>query len=104
MYATAGNTLAWAVETNYTIVSSTATLLGLPPSSVFEDGAQTLYVKVVVPSDPIESYANFTITITNINGTTLTVTEDDLTSGIFNTISPNITLDGSADYYVIRLC
>ena len=102
MYATAGNTLAWAVETNYTIVSSTATLLGLPPSSVFEDG-KTLYVKVVVPSDPIESYANFTITITNINGTTLTVTEDDLTSGIFiDTISPNITLDGSADYYVIK--
>ena len=102
LYATAGNTLAWAVETNYTIVSSTATLLGLPPSSVFEDG-KTLYVKVVVPSDPIESYANFTITITNINGTTLTVTEDDLTSGIFiDTISPNITLDGSADYYVIK--
>ena len=73
LYATAGNTLAWAVETNYTIVSSTATLLGLPPSSVFEDG-KTLYVKVVVPSDPIESYANFTI---------------------IDTIKPVITLQGN---------
>ena len=101
-YAKAGDTLAWQVETNYTIISHTALLLGLSPSSSFEDG-KTLFVKVIVPDDPIEANATFTITITNINGTTLTVTEDDLVSDIFiDTISPTIKLVGSADYYVIK--
>ena len=101
-YAKAGDTLAWQVETNYTIISHTALLLGLSPSSSFEDG-KTLFVKVIVPDDPIEANAEFTITITNINGTTLTVTEDDLVSDIFiDTISPTIKLVGSADYYVIK--
>ena len=81
-YAKAGDTLAWTIVTNYTVQSSTALLLGLSPSSSFEDG-KTLFVKVIVPDDPTESNATFTITITNINGTTLTVTEDDLVSDIF---------------------
>ena len=101
-YAKAGDTLAWTIVTNYTVQSSTALLLGLSPSSSFESG-DSLYLKVVVPDDPTESNATFTITITNINGTTLTVTEDDLVSDIFiDTISPTIKLVGSADYYVIK--
>ena len=102
LYATTGNILAWAVTTNDTVDSSTATLLGLPPSSSFESGNQ-LYVKVTVPADPVESYAEFTITIANDDGVTLTVTEDDLESGIFiDTISPTIELVGPADYYIVQ--
>ena len=102
LYATTGNILAWAVTTNDTVDSSTATLLGLPPSSSFESGNQ-LYVKVTVPADPVESYAEFTITVTNDDGVTLTVTEDDLESGIFiDTISPTIELVGPADYYIVN--
>ena len=53
--------------------------------------------------DATESNAEFTITITNPNGTTLTVTEDDLTSSnvFIDTISPRIQLIGSSANYSI---
>ena len=45
-----------------------------------------------------------TITVTNPNGTTLTVTEDDLTSpNVFiDTVSPRIQLVGSAEYFIVN--
>ena len=49
------------------------------------------------------NHAEFTITIANDDGVTLTVTEDDLESGIFiDTISPTIELVGPADYYIVN--
>ena len=65
-----------------------------------------LYVDAkVLNTTVIESNATFTITIANENGTTLTVTNDDLTSpNVFiDTIPPRITPDGgSADYFIVN--
>ena len=51
-----------------------------------------------------ESNATFTITVTNINGTTLTVTEDNLTSSnvFIDTIAPRIQLVGHAEYFIVN--
>ena len=49
-------------------------------------------VNLTVPNTPIESHANFTVTLTN-NRESLILTEDNLTNNIFvDTISPKITL------------
>ena len=58
-----------------------------------------LYVDAtVLNTTVIESNATFTITIANENGTTLTVTKDDLTSpNVFiDTIPPRIAPDGGS--------
>ena len=56
------------------------------------------FVRANVSSNATESNAEFTITVTNINGTTLTVTEDNLTSSnvFIDTIAPRIQLVGHA--------
>ena len=64
-----------------------------------------LIIAATVLDNPVESNIDFTITVTNSNGTTLTVTENDITStSIFiDTIPPRITPDGgSADYFLVN--
>ena len=66
---------------------------------------KSLYLQAQVSNNVTESNAEFIITITNTNGTTLTVTENDLTgSNIFiDTLSPRIQLiDGPANYSIIN--
>ena len=71
----------------------------------YSPGTTSLYMLATVSSNTItESNAEFTITVTNPNGTTLTVTEDDLTSpNVFiDTVSPRIQLVGSAEYFIVN--
>ena len=66
---------------------------------------QLIIAATVTLDNPVESNIDFTITVTNSNGTTLTVTENDITStSIFiDTIPPRITPDGgSADYFLVN--
>ena len=62
------------------------------------------FVRANVSSNATESNAEFTITVTNINGTTLTVTEDNLTSSnvFIDTIAPRIQLVGHAEYFIVN--
>ena len=68
-------------------------------------GTTSLYMLANVSSNATtESNATFTITVTNINGTTLTVTEDNLTSSnvFIDTIAPRIQLVGHAEYFIVN--
>ena len=64
-----------------------------------------LYIDVTVLNNTIESNATFTITIENINGTSLTLTENELTGpNVFiDTESPRITPEsGTANYFIVN--
>ena len=83
----------------------------VPGTNVFniETGSSNNEVYVdatVLDTTIIESNATFTITIANTNGTTLTVTQDDLTTpNVFiDTIPPRIATDdgGPADYFLVN--
>ena len=104
-YAKADDTLSLVLDVNYTITSFTVVALGTAISSTdITHNDDTLSIDILVPNDARESNATFTITVTNVNETTLTVTENDLsTLNIFvDTIPPTIELVGSADYYIVK--
>ena len=64
-----------------------------------------LYIDVTVLNNTIESNATFTITVENENGTSLTLTENELTGpNIFiDTESPRITPEsGTANYFIVN--
>ena len=98
-YAKAGDTLDVYFTSIETIESHTSQILGFDVNATVNG---TVYgATVTVPSTPRESYATFTIKVANANGTSVTVTENDISSNVFiDTISPSIELVGSADYTV----
>ncbi len=102
-YAKAGDDLILLLTVNYTITTHTTQILNTDPDSFFVDNGNSLITSLNTPNNATESNATFTITVTNINGTTLTVTEDDLTSSnvFVDTIPPSITLIGSADSGIV---
>ena len=56
---------------------------------------------VTVPSDPIEAFADFVITLENNQSVTLSVTENNFPSNVFiDTIAPTIELVGDSDHTV----
>ena len=109
LYAKVGDELLFTLNVNNTINFSNV-VANVPGTDVFntERGSSDdeLYVDArVLDTTVIESNATFTITITNPNGTTLTVTKDDLTtSNVFiDTIPPRIALiDAPANYSIIN--
>ena len=76
-YVKAGDTLFLTLVLNDTIVSHNSQILGASITSN-SISSQTLYLQAVISNDVIESYAEFNIAVTNDDGVTLTVTEDDL--------------------------
>ena len=100
-YAKAGDTLGINFNTTDIIASHTGQILGLNVSATVND---TEYdATVIVPSTPRESYATFTIQVANVNGTSVTLTENDFLpkNNVFvDTISPSIELVGSANYII----
>ena len=104
LYAKAGDTVYLTLEVNDTITSNNVQILSATVTSDSISG-KSLYLQAQVSNNVTESNAEFIITITNTNGTTLTVTENDLTgSNIFiDTLSPRIQLiDGPANYSIIN--
>ena len=100
-YAKAGDTLTLRFTVNDTIVSSTTqfTNLNQTPSMTVTD--TTYIAALTIPSDPIESNADFVITLENNQSVTLSVTENDFPSNIFvDTVSPRIELVGDANHTV----
>ena len=87
---------------NNTIASYT---FQMPNANITNDreSGNELYIDIDVLNNATESNATFTITIENVNGTSLTITEDDLTSSnvFIDTIPPRIATDdgGPADYF-----
>ena len=102
-YAKAGDTLDIKLLTSDTIASHTSQILGLDTTATVNS---TVYnTTVTIQSTPRESYATFTINVTNTRGTSATITQDDISSktNVFvDTISPTINLVGSADYTVLH--
>ena len=98
-YAKAGDALEISFTASDAIAYQTSQILGLEVNATV-NGA--IYDAIVtVPSTPRESYATFTIQVANANGTSVTVTENDISSNVFiDTISPSIELVGSADYTI----
>ena len=61
----------------------------------------TYIATLTVPSDPIEDYAEFIITVENNETVSLSVTENDLTSNVFvDTMPPRIDLVGDQNHIV----
>ena len=106
-YVKASDTLFLTLVLNDTIVSHNSQILGASITSN-SISSQTLYLQAVISNDVIESYAEFNIAVTNDDGVTLTVTEDDLndlneTNVFIDTVSPRLTLiDGPANYSIIN--
>ena len=102
-YAKAGNNLSLILNVNYPITTNT---VAIPDATITNNHTtgNVLYLNAQVLNNSIESNATFTITITNANGTSLTVTEDDLTTpNVFiDTVSPRIELFGSAEYFIVH--
>ena len=101
-YAKAGDTLTFQFTTNNAIASDTAQFL-VPPKapSVTIDGASYDAI-LTIPSDPVEDYAKFTITVTDNQGVGLFVTEDIFPASVFvDTIGPRIELVGNAFHSVL---
>ena len=109
LYAKVGDECYFTLNVNNTINFSNV-VANVPGTDVFntERGSSDdeLYVDArVLDTTVIESNATFTITITNPNGTTLTVTKDDLTTpNVFiDTIPPRIALiDAPANYSIVN--
>ena len=91
------------LNVNYPITTNT---VAIPDATITNNHTtgNVLYLNAQVLNNSIESNATFTITITNANGTSLTVTEDDLTTpNVFiDTVSPRIELFGSAEYFIVH--
>ena len=81
-YAKEGDTLTLEFAVNDTIVSSTTQFTNLDqiPSVIITNATSsaTYIATLTVPSDPIEDYADFVITLENNQSVTLSVTENDL--------------------------
>ena len=110
LYAKVGDDIYFTLNVNNTINFSSV-VADVPGTNVFniETGSSNneVYVDaIVLDTTIIESNATFTITIANTNGTTLTVTQDDLTTpNVFiDTIPPRIATDdgGPADYFLVN--
>ena len=104
-YAKAGDEINFFLLVNNTIDNHT---FQIPNTTLTNDRASgnELYIDVQVLNNATESNATFTITIENVNGTSLTITEDDLTSSnvFIDTIPPRIATDdgGPADYFIVN--
>ena len=58
---------------------------------------------VIVPPTQRESYANFTIKVTDTIGENLSITEDDLPFNVFiDTKRPRIELVGDVSYFISK--
>ena len=101
-YAKAGDTLTFGFTTNNAIASDTPQFIIPPknPSVTLDDASYDAVL--TIPSDPVEDYAKFTITLTDNQGVGLFVTEDIFPASIFvDTIGPRIDLVGSAFHSVL---
>ena len=100
VYAKAGDTLTLEFSVNDTIVSNTTKFTNPDqiPSVSITDG--TYIATLTVPSDQIESYADFEITVENNQTVGFSVTENDFPSVFIDTIAPTIELVGDASHIV----
>ena len=102
MYAKAGDNITVQIKLNATALNYNASILNETLSTHVINSGTVLNVSVIVPDYTIERNATFNITVGN-NTNNLTITENDLryTENVFvDTVSPNITLLGDADYSV----
>ena len=99
-YAKAGDTLTLEFTVNGTIVSNTTQFTNpdQTPSVTINDA--TYVATLTVPSDPIESYADFAVTVENNDTVKLPLTENDFQSVFIDTIAPTIEFEGDANYTV----
>ena len=101
VYAKAGNSLNIEFTVNNTIASSSASILESGLNQTIIQTSRDLSYTVIVPSTQRESYANFTIKVTDTIGENLSITEDDLPFNVFiDTKRPRIELVGNVSYSI----
>ena len=105
-YAKAGDTLDIDLTINYTITSYTITIFNTT-TSVASYNSPIISLAETVPSDQVEEYTKFSITVIDANGLPNTISQDDLTSpdnNVFvDTIPPSLTLiSGPANYSIVN--
>ena len=101
-YAKAGDDINFFLLVNNTIEGNNYTF-NIPNTSVKNEriSGNELYIDVTVLNNTIESNATFTITVENENGTSLTLTENNLTgSNIFiDTEPPRVTPESGSKLF-----
>ena len=100
LYAKTGDSLSIEFTANNTLApSSNVSILEPGLNATLNIDGRDFKATVIVPSTQRESYANFTINVTDTVGETLSITEDDLPFNVFiDTVSPRIELVGPAEY------
>ena len=106
-YAKTGDSLNITLMATDIISSGSATILGLD-ADVSHVG-ENFTASVIVPSTIQEEYANFTVTLENNYGDTITLARDNsaysnqfLNNVFVDNIAPTISLDGSYQYYLVQ--
>ena len=102
-YAKAGDVISMQLAVNDTIFSYAVQFVNPSISATTTSGINTINALVTIPSGSIQGYANYTVSLVNSFGVELNLTQDDIIGqNVFiDTISPNITLIGDADYTVL---
>ena len=102
LYAKTGDSLSIEFIVNNTLApSSNVSILESELNAILNIDGRDFKSTVIVPSTQRESYANFTINVTDTVGETLSITEVDLPFNVFvDTIRPRIKLDGNASYSI----
>ena len=103
LYAKTGDSLSIEFTANNTLApSSNVSILEPGLNATLNIDGRDFKATVIVPSTQRESYANFTINVTDTVGETLSITEDDLPFNVFiDTVSPRIELVGPAEYFIV---
>ena len=107
LYAKTGDSLNITLMATDIISSGSATILGLD-ANVSHVG-ENFTASVIVPSTIQEEYANFTVTLENNYGDTITFARNNsvysnqfLDNVFVDNIAPRISLDGSDPYYLVQ--
>ncbi|MDI1495693.1 MAG: LVIVD repeat-containing protein [Cenarchaeum symbiont of Oopsacas minuta] len=103
-YASVGDIVTVKLNINATIASYTTNITNSESTQTVTTNGSSLDASITIPSTPIEEYATFNITVANSLGASLDITQEDLpsNSNIFvDTISPRISLIGSANHTII---
>ncbi|MDI1495715.1 MAG: FG-GAP repeat domain protein [Cenarchaeum symbiont of Oopsacas minuta] len=104
-YAKLGDQITATLTVNGTIENYTIDILQprLDPSNITQSGNQ-LNFTYPIPEISIENYTTFNVTVTNFDGVNKSITQEDVTSGLpifVDTVSPRISLTGSANHTII---
>ena len=101
-YAKTGDTLSLNFTVNQMIANGTAWILNSNLTRTITIIEENFSTSIIIPSTEREAYANFTAMVMNHYNDTLTVSQNNLSFGVFvDTKNPEISLVGNSTYTVL---